>query len=299
MSIQKINKKTGLGLFILLIIFISFLFVFTPMSLKKIAQAVTGSYNRAPADSTVTVDDWNLLDEDFLLRDGANSMQGDLNMNGNKIINLGDGVNLTDAANIKNVDDAIAGAGVAGGKDMFTNWGSEDCPDGSTLLYGGVAFSSSYDSFSGGSNPICIQSGDAGGVMTPAFADKLYPLVTGADANLPTSDSDPQSTIAGGKIVKCALCHKATNACYEHYGSHNCATGFDPIYSGYVLGSYGTNGGDNHYNSTQRACVNRLFDDSQPANGNMGAMWYGSKIQSNFGLAYTESAFIKCSICCN
>ncbi|MCK4539948.1 hypothetical protein KAU09_02215 [Candidatus Parcubacteria bacterium] len=299
--LYNFKKKDKQLLFIILVVLLFCgLLIFTPLSFENIAKALTlGNYNRTASDNIIDVDDWNHLDNDFLLTDGANSMQGDLNMNNNRITNVTTTNNPNDAANVEYVTDAIAAAEVAGGGDIFVNWGNDDCPGGTDKLYGGIAFSAPYNTTSGGSNPVCMQSGDAGPAHINANADKIYPVVTGGIETLPDSSVDSGSTITSESIIKCALCHNPAGTCYEHYGGHDCGGSFSHVYRGYVLGSYATNGTDSHYNSTQRACVNRDFDSSISAGVNMGAMWYGARIEENFGLGYTTDAFIKCSICCN
>jgi hypothetical protein len=205
---------------------------------------------------------------------------------------------------VKYVKDAVAEVGLSKSGGIYVNWGDDNCPADATLLYSGYGFSAPYDKDAGGSNPICIQGGDAGPGNISVTADKMLPLITGVDNTLPTNSIDSSSKITGDRIVKCALCFNTAGICYTHYGSHNCGSGFNNTtrgYRGYVLGSFTTTAGENFLNPTNRACVNSFdFDAGQqsiPA-GSMGAMWYGSEIQSNFGLGYTTNTFIKCSVCC-
>ena len=295
---KRINRsKLQLTAAIIVLIIISGFFIFSSFSLRQVALALTGNYSKTSGNS-LDYTDWNNLSNDFLDKSG-DTMTGQLNMNSNKIVNLADPTSNTEAANKQYVDSAASTAG--GGGAIFVNWGNTDCP-GATKLYDGYGFSARYDNTSGGSNPVCIQAGDAGGSHTNMYADMLYPLVTGSNASLPTNAVDSISSIEGDRIIKCAVCYKDGSTCFEGYGRHDCNMGvgdFFSVYEGYVLGSFADNGSNGHYNSTERACVNRNFDSGAAAGGNMGAMWYGAKIENNLGLGYTIDAFIKCAVCCN
>ena len=58
-------------------------------------------------------------------------------------------------------------------------------------------------------------------------------------------------------------------------------------------------------NSTERGCLNENFQSGGSLSV-WGAIWYGSRIQENFGESdYSDCAndgncnFLKCSVCCN
>lgn len=304
-NLKKTRLRLVTAIFILIILIVSGFFIFSPISLENVVLAVSGNYNRGVGDETLLLDHWNYLDEDFLLRDGSNQMAGNLDMGNNLIINAinTDPADSGEAANVQYVDDAVAAAAISGGGDTYIVWGDDmDLGDGTCgapgtiKLYDGVAFSAPYDTNAGGSNPICIQAGSFGSSYNELYADNLYPLVTGGSTYVPPG-------VTGNRIVKCAVCHRPTATCYEAYGSSDCNggnAGFSLMYNGYIMGSYTAPGTDNHYNSTQRACVTDAFDAGISAGGNMGAMWYASKVMSTFGgVPYTTNAFIRCSICCN
>lgn len=62
---MKNNKKNTF--FFLSLILFSFslsIFVFSPVSLQNIVQAISDNYNKVSGD-TITADDWNNLDDDF------------------------------------------------------------------------------------------------------------------------------------------------------------------------------------------------------------------------------------------
>lgn len=75
----------------LLIVLFSFsltLLVFSPVSFKNIALALTGNYSKSNGEQ-LTITDWNNLKNDFLDKSG-DTMSGVLNMNNKQIINVAD-----------------------------------------------------------------------------------------------------------------------------------------------------------------------------------------------------------------
>ncbi len=288
LSVRRGEKaQLTAAIFLLLAIIISGFFIFSSFSLRQVALALTGNYSKSPSDSLDSTD-WNNLPNDFLDKSG-DTMTGQLNMSSNKIVNLADPTSNTEAANKQYVDSVASTAGGAGA--IFVNWGNTDCP-GAAKLYDGYGFGTRYNNISGGSNSICIQAGDAGSYFNTAQEDRLYPLVTGETQHLPTE-------IARKSFVKCAVCYKNNSTCLESYGSWTCNSlaGFSSVYNGYALGDI-SNFLNRH--STERRCVNRNFDDE--LSPTWGAMWYGSRIQENFGLSEYDSdieKFVKCAICCN
>jgi len=310
-DIKKLKLKFGAALFVLFTVMIGGAFVLSFFYFRESALALTPTwkYNRDPAtvpQNDLTIANWNELDQDFLLKEGDTwTGPGALNMGNHAITGLNTNLispNPTDAANVAYVNQEVAAGPSSGGGEIYTVWGNNACAGGSTLIYGGIAFSAPYDTPAGGSNPVCVEGGDPGAAFTGIYADEMYPVVTGGNSNLPTSAVDPASSITGDRIVRCAVCHYPTGTCYTNYGSWDCnggAGGFSPVYDGYVLGSYSISGTDPHRNSTQRYCVNRTFNGAA-AGGAMGAMWYGTRIDNNYGLtSYTTGAFIKCAVCCN
>ena len=285
----------------LLILLVSFLYIISPQ-IKQHAFALQGSYNRLPSDDTLTVQDWNYLDDDFLLKSG-DTMSGNLNMGSNYITNLGmqatPGNN--DAVTVQYVTNAISAAGSASGGDIYVVWGSTNCGTNNSV-YTGYAFSAPYNFNGGSGNPVCINTpNNADYDFLFGSADNMVPLVTSLnDSYLPIQGTDdPNSRIREQSFIQCAVCHNTSGVCYEHIGEQSCANGFASAYNGYMLGSYTTSGTDNHRNSTSRACVDSegfVFNDTQ---GYMGAMWYGSKIDNNSGLPYGIDTFVKCSLCCS
>jgi hypothetical protein len=294
---KTIKTKTNFAIALSVIVFIVLggIFLLTPISFEQFALALSGNYNRnpaIPADIPLTLTDWNYLDDDFLFKDGSNSMTGDLQMGGNRIYNVStDPAQNLDAANVGFVNTEIAAATAGTGGDVYTVWGNSTCPN---PIYSGVAFSAPYNFNSGGSNPICVQQPGGGGLFFSGdAADKLYPVVTSVNpANLPPG-------ITADSFVRCAVCHSPQSTCYTAFGTTDCngnSQGFNTVYSGYSLGSSASLPAS--ANSTQRYCVNSTFSSASASN-QLGAVWHGTVINNNFGLGFAEDQFITCSVCCN
>jgi len=292
---------------IIFILIIALFFIFTAGALcnsnfKQYTLAL-GNYNRiVPPDSPdVTMDNWNDLDEDFLLRDGTNVnsnfdlLDGD-GFSQHKIVNLS--VNSSednDLANVQFVNDSLSSAQ---GGDTYINWGRDDCPGSDQVLYSGYGFSVAIGGISGGNNPICIDDElEISENFSGNYRDALKPLVTDNHADLP-------SGIPQRRNIKCAVCYKSNSTCFLNSGSHNCTSfGFNNTYSGFFMSETS----NINRNSLQRICLNENFDlSSEVSLMSVGAKLYSSRIQENFGnVVYPDCEmggqcnFAKCSLCCN
>lgn len=261
---------------------------------SQFASAINpADYNRSGGNlSRVS---WNLLDEDFVKREG-DIMEGGVSLNSNQIANVSTSFSADgDVASVGFVDNAVSGA-ISSGAGVFVNWGQSDCPSDTVRLYYGYGYNTHYQYRSGGSNSICVHGGDAGSVYSGALSDGLYPLITAGGLQIPDLSDDSQSTITQNTSVRCAVCLKRNSVCVENIGSWNCGTGLSSVYTGYVLGM--TTSYNQHY--TERLCMNRNFQTSTTAT--VGSILYGTRIQADGSMAdYTSSLnrFLKCSLCCN
>ncbi|MFH0892304.1 MAG: hypothetical protein V1867_05995 [Candidatus Falkowbacteria bacterium] len=281
------NKVNSIFLVWLMIFIMSGILTLGVVALRPVL-AVFGDYDRAEA--SLSIDDWNFLNDDFVLRDG-DTMAGDLNMNNVGISNLAViPADETSAASAGYVNSRINSS--AGGT-TYINWGRGDCAAGDTVLYGGFGFGATYSVMSGGDNDICVQlPADAEFAHTGAIADRMYPSMSGGSPWMPAGYDPARS------FVRCAVCYRNQSACYTGYGTHNCNKGnfTDKAYDGYVAA--GIN--ESHTLSRERNCVNRNFDNTGGAATTWGAAWYGSRIENNFGQAgYDNLVFIRCAVCCN
>jgi hypothetical protein len=287
---MRINKKT---LYALISCFFSFVLIFLFIISSDYVFALSSNYNKG-SNEDLSVAEWNELANDFLAKSGEPEgvMLGELDLNNNSLINVGNYSNFSDVVN-KGYVNSISAA--AGGGTTFVNWGREDCPSGTENLYNGFAFGVIKKDAGGSSNNICIKMGTSGGAYLDSDADKLYPLVTtNYSAFLPSEISDDD-------FVKCSVCYKSSSSCYMKSGDWSCDGSYSPIYEGYHLGAIRSFA--SHYTSRERICVNRNFDDlAVPATfpGSSDALLYGSRVDDNFGLSdFSTMTFLKCTVCCN
>ena len=292
---------------IIFILIIALFFIFTAgvlcnSNFKQYTLAlVNGKYERLTTENQdIIMDDWNYLDEDFLLRDGTNVnnnfdlLDGD-GVSQHKIVKLS--VNSSednDLANVQFVNENLASAQ---GGDTYVNWGRGDCPEGDQILYSGYGFSVVIANLSGGNNPICIDNLlESSEHFSGSYRDALKPLVTDNHAELPLG-------IPQRRNIKCAVCYKPQSTCFLNAGSHSCVSGFDNVYSGFFMSETS----NMNRNSLRRLCLNQNFDlSSEISLMSVGAKLYSSRIQENFGnVAYPDCEtggqcnFVKCSVCCN
>lgn len=110
-QVQKKLKRLKLTLsallFLLFILTVSLVFILTGLAINQVALAISGNYSKATGDQ-LTVADWNNLDNDFLPYTGAT---GQLDMNSQRIVNMGPPGAAGDAANKQYVDLAVTAAG--------------------------------------------------------------------------------------------------------------------------------------------------------------------------------------------
>ncbi len=292
--IKQVNAFHSLMILILGCILSLFLII----NFKQSALAlVQGRYDRLAGDDAATmVNDWNVLDEDFLLTDGSSQMDGTLDMVNNTINNiLSNPADNTSVANVGYVDSLLS---TAQGGDVYTNWGRDDC-GANTVLYSGYGFSSLYAMNSGGDNPICMQApADYGGANNNTInVDKLYPLMPGTQPFLPDPALD-SSSITAQRFMKCAVCYRFNSSCYLNISSDTCPLPLfsNRAYDGYMLGAVNAN---TQNMSNERLCVNRNFDIGASGSTGWGSTLYGTRIREDFGVGgYSLNNFIKCSVCC-
>ncbi|HOZ56491.1 MAG: hypothetical protein BWY51_00354 [Parcubacteria group bacterium ADurb.Bin316] len=288
---KKIFVKTSIQFFLIFLL----VFLFSMGDYSQLVEAVSGNYSKVDGNN-LTRDDWNVLDEDFVDREG-DTMGTNLNLNNHRIVGVNTNpANSSDLANVGYIDSLLVSSQ---GGYVYTNWGRSNCSGSDTLLYSGFGFNSIYTVISGGSNNICIQlpfnatSSFVYALNSNSRTDGLYPLMTSDPSQLP-----PEMSTMYRNYIECAVCFRRNSSCIESVGSFNCTMpGFNyKAYDGYVLG--GEIPGS-HYHSQERICVNRsmhINTNSAP----YGAVAYGSRIRNNFGMSeYGIDRFIPCAVCCN
>lgn len=136
-KIFKMDKMMGFLIFVIIV-----LLVLSGISMKNTVLALTGNYSKNVGDPLSAID-WNKLDDDFVAKSG-DTMQGDLNLNGKKIMNLADPADNGDAVNKSTMDSAIAA--ISAGSANIKNTSGENLkvvcgstPIGSTVWQNGGA----------------------------------------------------------------------------------------------------------------------------------------------------------------
>jgi len=101
-KVKKLKIELTLSIFLLVAILISGFFIFSPISIRQIAQAVGGDYDKATGDSLTALSDWNQLEDDFLDKESTagDSMAGPLTLPADPTNNL-------EAATKQYVDNSI------------------------------------------------------------------------------------------------------------------------------------------------------------------------------------------------
>jgi hypothetical protein len=133
---KNLNTKLLASIFLLLcIIIVSVTFTVAP--LNKMALALSPNYSKTQTTACTTpgsqlcISDWNNLDDDFLARNGGNSMGVDLDMGGHGITNIGGDINMGGTHKITNLPTPTASSDAAT-KGYFDNIVMKDA-NGSNL----------------------------------------------------------------------------------------------------------------------------------------------------------------------
>lgn len=279
-----LNKKT---IFIITIVFLA-----VAMATDAVFAIVNGNYNRTMAQPDITRQDWNWLDEDYVLRAGT-TFDGNLNLNTNHIFGLN--TNALEMDSMANVGYVSSSVSSASGGSAYTNWGKATCESTDNLLYAGFVYTTNFGSTAGSGNQICINLPNDGDIFfNNAVADKLYPLKIG-NAGIPNDASiSTGSDITNRHLIPCASCFRQNSGCYISVDTDSCASGFSDIYKGFLMGSR-----TDVSNSGDRFCINKDFDYGE-LRASTGSSLHGDRVENNFDLnAYSENSFIKCALCCN
>ena len=265
-------------------------------------QALSMNYNKFDNNSLL-ITDWNNLPNDFLAKSGGTNgvMSGSLDMNLNRISNLGSATNGTDAISKNYIDGIVASAS---GGSVFTNWGRSDCPGLSIMLYNGFAFGPAYSDGGSGSNIQCIQLGGSGSYDFGGYPGKIFPLISHTVSNIVPPGINP------GKFIRCAVCYKPGASCYLKYGLNSNTNPCDGVYTlayqGYLMGAIAVLGAGGNDTSRKRVCVNSGFDNNAIVGTtptSSGGLMAGSWVENNFGQTSYQTTpskyFEKCAVCCN
>lgn len=172
----------------------------------------------------------------------------------------------------------------------FVRWGSENCPQGTTRLYDGIAAGSEYKEGGGGATTICLHSKPE----HPAFSrsDSYDAYIYGTEyQNTGALDHNHDQDAA------CAMC--AVNDpgdVYVQWGrSDSCSSGHTTLYSGLVMA--------NSYNqqSSSFVCVDleRAKHFGSTGSDSNGNLWYTTETKQGSidESLYPHNREVGCSVC--
>jgi len=175
----------------------------------------------------------------------------------------------------------------------FVNWGRNDCPSGSTLVYSGPAGGGHYDHSGSGANTMCLTSSPV--YATFSDADNNGALVYGVEYEM--SGYGLASIFIGlhDRDAVCAVCE--VNGASETLlmpGTTACPSGWTSRYTGYLMA--------NHY--TQRkseyVCVNGSPMVTGSTGNSNGSLWYPTETEMGAlvsGSPYFQDREMTCVIC--
>ena len=170
---------------------------------------------------------------------------------------------------------------------VFHDWGTKQCPTGTTKLYDGVAFSGHY-SHQGAGDMLCMVPSQPGPSSGTSSSDLLYPVST---------DHMHGTSMTMQRLVYCARCYTPDKGpCFEMFGSETCPTGFQAMYQGFSVGGH-----YQHANPLQRVCLDRQKYDTSTSHSD-GARMYHTRMHAGtpgpYGGKYPTGRTVRCALCC-
>ncbi|MDZ4846621.1 MAG: hypothetical protein SH857_13860 [Chitinophagales bacterium] len=171
----------------------------------------------------------------------------------------------------------------------FTNWGRNDCPATSQLVYTGYAAGGNIGHTGSGANTLCLTNAPIYAAFSTANQDGN--LLYGVEM---LTSGYGLATLAGfhGYDMLCAVCEATGNEALMMPGTTNCPSGWIRQYSGYVMSA--------HY--TQRkgefVCVN-ASPVAYGSNVNTGGdYWYPTETElGSLTAPYVHDREVTCCIC--
>ena len=146
------------------------------------------------------------------------------------------------------------------GGSIFTRWGNNTAPAGSTLIYSGYVYGGHYTQ-SPPTDLVVVQASDPGDTVI-SITGLLYPAET------ETSGSPLQANIPQDSKVKAAVCF-CDSPTLTIWGTHTPPTGWSVLYTGFTMGNHYT-----HSGSGGPICVDHLNFQSESLGSHNGALLY-------------------------
>lgn len=173
----------------------------------------------------------------------------------------------------------------ASGGSVFTRWGNNTAPAGSSLIYSGYVYGGNYTQ----SAPIefvIVQGGDPGDTVT-TLSGLLYPVETETGGS-PLAAYFPQDSKVKGAVC---FCESPT---LTIWGTHTPPVGWTILYTGFAMGNHYT-----HSGSGGPICMDHLNFQAETLGNHNGALLYPvNTITQGFGVdAALGNKLVKCVVC--
>jgi hypothetical protein len=173
-------------------------------------------------------------------------------------------------------------------RTLYYQWGTSSCTSAhATEIYHGYVFTDRHNHQGGSSDTLCLAPGDPG-VDNTYVGDILYATTINGGVDV------HQGNVEDNKRIHCSACLAPASTCFKRDGAHTCPTGFYPVYTGYLYGSY-----YEHAAKMQRICIDHIdFDNSTDNSPNTAAHYYPTRTHSTDASGVTVGQHVACAICC-
>ena len=171
------------------------------------------------------------------------------------------------------------------GGSIFTRWGNNTAPVGSSLIYSGYVYGGHY-TMSAPIDLVIVQGGDPGDSVN-TLSGLLYPAET------ETSGSPLAAYIPQDSKVKGAVCF-CDSPTLTIWGTHTPPAGWSVLYTGFTMGNHYT-----HSGSGGPVCMDHLNFQAESLGSSNGTLLYPvSTATQGFGVnAELGQKLVKCVVC--
>ncbi len=180
----------------------------------------------------------------------------------------------------------------------FVNWGRNDCPAGSSVVYSGQTASHHYQHSGSGANTICLTNSPSWSGATFNDADQNAALIYGTEYQMSgygiaTFGNGLTSAQLQDYDAECAVClvDDASETLMVP-GTTNCPSGWTLRYWGYLMG--------NHYTQSKNetVCVNNSPLQTGVNSDCNGNLWYPTETEMGSLFAgYVQNREVTCAVC--
>lgn len=195
------------------------------------------------------------------------------------------------SCNIYEVDAPISNSGI---NTTFTQWGRNDCPATSSLVYAGYAAGAHYTHGGSGSNTVCLTKTPDWTGATVNDANHDLGLIYGVEWEVNTNNVT-QLTSAHDYDAECAVCIvSGASVTLMIPGATVCPSsqGWTRQYWGYLM--------SNHYTQVKSefiCCANNPMLTGSNANSN-GSLWYSVEAEiGSLRAPYIQNREVTCVVC--